>query len=178
MKQSAPGLLAAAAVLSAAALAGCGGNSAGANAGAPDEFRVLTKPPLILPPDYGLRPPRTGEGRAGAADTASQAQAALFGRDVGANASDGERLLVSKAGAEAVDPTIRSQVDLEAADLVRKPDAFTDRVLAFQADGADPLAPKDEETRLSEQEAVRRATGEEPVLIERKSRQKTKLPGL
>lgn len=177
MKRTAPAFLAAAAVLSAGALAGCGGNSAG-NTGAPDEFRVLTKPPLVLPPDYGLRPPRTGEGRAGAVDTASQAQAALFGRDVGVNASEGERLLVSKAGADAVDPGIRAQVDLEAADLVRKPDSFSDRVLAFQPDGSDPLAPADEETRLNEEEAARRATGGDAVLIERKSRQKTKLPGL
>ena len=27
----------------------------------PDEFAVVRRAPLILPPDYGLRPPRPGE---------------------------------------------------------------------------------------------------------------------
>ena len=27
----------------------------------PNEFNILTKPPLVVPPEYNLRPPRTGE---------------------------------------------------------------------------------------------------------------------
>lgn len=51
-------------VLAAAiTLAGCGTlrKIAGSDKNPPDEFKVVNKPPLILPPDYNLRPPRPGE---------------------------------------------------------------------------------------------------------------------
>ena len=31
----------------------------------PDEFAVVSRAPLILPPDYGLRPPAPGQSRTG-----------------------------------------------------------------------------------------------------------------
>ena len=43
-------------------LGGCGGfrDAVGLNKRAPDEFAVVSKAPLVIPPDYGLRPPRPG----------------------------------------------------------------------------------------------------------------------
>lgn len=172
----------AAALAAAASLAGCGafgskqGGSSG-RTGAPDEFRVVTKPPLVIPPEYSLRPPKPGDTRGAAVDTRAQAQAALFGRDVGADASPGERALVSAAGAQAVDGSIRTTVDQESADLIHKSEEFSNRILAYK-DGVDPLGPQTEEGKLAEAEATRRVTGGGDVLIERKANQKTKLPGL
>lgn len=179
MKQSAHSILALVAALAAtSAVGGCGGFSkaVGADKSAPDEFKVLTKPPLVIPPEYALRPPRPGDARGGVIDPSAQAQAALFGRDIGREASRGERALVSAAGAEAVDYNIREVVDLESADLVRKGQAFADRVIQFQ-EGSDPLAPADPQLKLAEEEATRRVTGGEPVIIERKEG-RGKLPGL
>ncbi len=173
----------AAALVAAASLSGCGAFGAktgGGGAGrtnAPDEFRVVTKPPLVIPPEYSLRPPKPGDTRGAAVDTRAQAQAALFGRDIGADASPGERALVKSAGAQAVDGAIRNTVDQESADLIHKSPEFSDRVLAFK-DGVDPLGPQTEEGKLAEAEATRRVTGGAEVLIERKANQKTKLPGL
>lgn len=170
------------ALAAAASLAGCGTfggkkQGGGTESGAPDEFRVVTKPPLVIPPEYSLRPPKPGDTRGAAVDTRAQAQAALFGRDIGADASPGERALVTSAGAQAVDGAIRNIVDQESADLIHKSEEFSNRVLAFK-DGADPLGPQTEDAILAEAEATRRVTGGEAVLIERKAKQKTKLPGL
>jgi len=176
MSKPALPLLALAAV--ASAVSGCGSFSkaVGADKSAPDEFRVLTKPPLVIPPDYALRPPEAGDPRAGLVDPSAQAQAALFGRDLGRGATAGERALVAAAGAQAVDENIRETVDLESADLVRKGQTFADRVLQY-GEAGDPLAPSEEEARLAETEATRRVTGGEAVVIEKRA-VKGKLPGL
>jgi len=46
-----------------AVVAGCGnksGNILGFEKSAPDEFAVVKRAPLTLPPEYGLRPPSLG----------------------------------------------------------------------------------------------------------------------
>lgn len=50
--------------LSVIALAACSGGEVretlGVNHNAPDEFKVLSRPPLSVPPDFNLRPPEPG----------------------------------------------------------------------------------------------------------------------
>jgi len=43
-------------------MTGCEGikEQLGLNKKAPDEFTVITKAPLVMPPDFTLRPPRPG----------------------------------------------------------------------------------------------------------------------
>jgi hypothetical protein len=162
-----------------AALSGCGGfkQAMGVEKVAPDEFRVVTRAPLVMPPDYALRPPRPGDPRPQELRPDGQARAAVFGQDVGAQATAGERALVARAGADAVDPAIRAQVDLEGAALVRKPEGFADSVINYQGAGQ-PAAGQTEEERLAAAETARRATGGAAVTIERREGDRTKLPGL
>ncbi|KAF0179507.1 MAG: DUF3035 domain-containing protein [Hyphomonadaceae bacterium] len=171
-----------AAVAACVAVTGCGSGfrqAMGVEKVAPDEFRVVTRAPLVVPPDYALRPPRPGDPRPQELRPDGQARAAVFGQDVGAEATPGERALVSHAGADAVDPAIRAQVDLEGAALVRKPEGFSDQVLGFQGSAAPPAAALTEEQRLANAETVRRATGGATVVIERREgEQRPKLPGL
>ena len=47
----------------------------------PDEFAVLTKAPLVVPPDYNLRPPKPGAAPTNQTDPTDSAQSALFGSD-------------------------------------------------------------------------------------------------
>lgn len=161
------------AVLAAAATASsCNtmGRALGMEKVTPDEFRVVTRAPLTVPPDYSLRPPRPGEPRPQELAPDEEArQALLFGQDVGRNASPGERTLVSRAGADAVDPNIRDTVDFEGANIVHRNEAFSDRVNA----GATAQTP---EQQQAEAEAVRRATGGGSVVIEREAGS-DKLPG-
>lgn len=159
-------------VLAAAATAtGCAGlrQAVGVEKVAPDEFRVVTKAPLVIPPDYALRPPRPGDPRPQELRPDVEAAVAVFGRDIGQRASLGEQALVVRAGAEAVDPKIRNQVDLEGGDIVRKPESFADAVIG---------APSGEQVQNADEaaESVRRVTGGAPVVIERKNT-RSKLPG-
>ena len=60
-------------VLASSALTACG--LAGGPSPGPDEFAVVTRAPLSLPPDYGLRPPRPGAARPNEASPRDDAQA-------------------------------------------------------------------------------------------------------
>lgn len=170
------------AILAATAVAsGCSTvqRSIGATRVSPDEFRVVTRAPLTLPPDYALRPPRPDEPRPQEMDPAQEARATLFGQDVGANASEGERALVNAAGAANVDDGIRDQIDYESQGVVRRNEGFVDRLLSFGGSEAEASAPLDaaaEQRRLEEQESIRRATGGGQVTIRREGGG-FKLPG-
>lgn len=169
-------------IAAAAASTGCAGfrQAVGAEKIAPDEFRVVTKAPLSLPPDYQLRPPRPGDPRPQELRADQDARAAVFGQDIGKGASPGEVALVNRAGAAAVDPAIRRQVDLEGGAVVRKPESLADSVIAFGKDapaGA-PLTPEQEAERLKKAEAIRNATGGGQVVIEKRDAGRGKLPGL
>jgi hypothetical protein len=174
-------LLAAAAVT----VSGCGGlrQAIGAAKVTPDEFRVVTRAPLVVPPDYALRPPKPGDPRPQELRPDQDARAAVFGSDYGAKATEGEKLLVTKAHAEAVDPSIRAQVDLESAALVRKDEGFANKVLFFRngkptAPEGQPLNADAERERLEDAELTRRATGGGEVIIQRAHASRIKLPGL
>jgi hypothetical protein len=165
----------------AAAASGCStvSRSLGMTKTVPDEFRVVTRAPLTLPPDYSLRPPRPGEPRPQELEPDAEARAALFGQDAGQSASVGERAFVSAAGAEAVDPNIRNTVDYESDGVVRRSEALSDSVNAFQGQEAAQAPAADaaaEQRRRDEEEAVRRATGGGDVTIRREGGG-FKLPG-
>ena len=111
----------------------------------PDEFTVLTKSPLIIPPDYNLRPPQPGVASRNEPDPDDQARIALFPTDaagqaaaLGAAYSDGEKLLLTKTNALSVDPNIRKQVNGDIGQEDQGP-AFTQKVL-YQGTGAPPPA--------------------------------------
>ncbi|MDZ4761373.1 MAG: DUF3035 domain-containing protein [Alphaproteobacteria bacterium] len=162
------------AVLAALALSAC---SSGPQT--PDEFRVVRKAPLTVPPDYNLRPPAPGESRPQELEADAQARVAVFGTDIGKDASEGEKLLVKQAGGDAVDRAVRAAVDYDAAQTVRKSRSFSDSILNFgRGIPSEPLLdPVAEAERLrAEQVAVQDLTGGGDVLIRRRAT--SKLPGL
>ena len=79
----------------AVSLAGCGEFGYGKNP--PDEFNVVKNPPLILPPDYNLRPPQAGVTR-GVVSGRALAKLLVLGPQNEAAAPDSaEQLLLDKA---------------------------------------------------------------------------------
>lgn len=140
-------------------LSGCASFS---RANSPDEFRVVKKAPLVIPPDYSLRPPAPGSGQPFEVDPARAGTASAFGTDIGQSASAAERALVAAAGANAVSPVIRQQVDWEQARIIRKSQSISDRVM--NSDGSD-------------NEGDDSATGGGDITIERGSGDRLKLPG-
>ena len=173
----------------AASLSGCqtASKAFGLSKIAPDEFRVVTKAPLILPPDYALRPPAPGEPRPEELQPESAARKALLGERQALVRSDGEKLLATKAGADRADPLIRYVVDDEFGALAHKDKGFADWIMFWhkgkaatdpgvQADpGANASTPVDAKTELTR---IKNLTGDKPVVIARRGDAKIKLPGL
>ena len=155
----------------------------------PDEFRVVTKAPLTVPPDYALRPPTPGQPRPQELQPESAARTALLGQRAAEQRSQGEKLLAAKAGADKADPLIRYVVDDDFGDLAHKEPSFADRVLFWKknktdekatqtakasgADTATPIDPSVEANRL------KNLIGDKPVTIQREPASNgVKLPGL
>lgn len=168
----------------AVALAGCGSTrqALGMTKTTPDEFRVVTKAPLVVPPEYALRPPAPGEPRPQELQPESAARAALLGERLAANRTPGETALVNAAGAARADPLARYVVDDEFGDLAYKEKSFADRVMFWRKDQpesqAAPIA--DANTGVdpaAEAERLKTLTGGKEVVIRRQGRG-LKLPGL
>lgn len=168
-----------------AALSGCqsASRALGVQRVAPDEFNVIAKAPLVLPPDYGLRPPAPGEPRPQELQPESRAREALVGERAGASRSDGEKLLVAKAGADKADPLIRYVIDDEYGDLAYKDKSFADKVMFWRKDRpqqpglGDPNATKPIDP-AAEQQRLANLTGGKQVVIRREGPPRRKLPGL
>src|SRR5678815_2627133 len=90
---------------------------------------------LVVPPDYALRPPAPGEPRPQELQPESAARNALLGQREAEQRSDGEKLLVAKAGAEKADPLVRYVVDDEFGDIAHKDKSFADKVMFWKTDG-------------------------------------------
>lgn len=175
----------------ATSLAGCQSSrqALGMTKITPDEFRVVSKAPLVVPPDFSLRPPAPGQPRPQELQPESAARNALIGRSLSETRSDGEKLLVARAGADKADPLIRFVIDDESGDIAHKDKSFADTVMfwkpgqprgpqatAAQAAAADntpaPLDPAAEEAR------IKTLIGDKSVVIAREHSSKIKIPGL
>ena len=174
-------------LLGASCLAGCQSASKafGLAKVTPDEFRVVTKAPLTLPPDYSLRPPAPGEPRPQELQPESAARQALEGQRDADVRSDCEKLFVAKAGADDADPLVRYVVDDEFGNLAHKDKSFADYVMFWRHDqpAAPPSALGDPNTSQPinpavEEKRVAQLTGGRTIIIERKSDKGVKLPGL
>jgi hypothetical protein len=167
----------------AVALAGCGSTrqALGMAKTTPDEFRVVTKAPLVVPPEYALRPPAPGEPRPQELQPESAARAALLGERLAADRTPGEAALVNAAGAARADPLARYVVDDEFGDLAYKEKSFADRVMFWRKDQPETQQPiADANTGVdpaAEAERLKALTGGREVVIRRQGRG-LKLPGL
>ncbi|PHR60039.1 MAG: hypothetical protein COA47_08295 [Robiginitomaculum sp.] len=167
-------------VVSLAASA-CSSNRSGRGNG-PDEFRVLTKAPLSIPPEYNLIPPRPGDPRPQDLQASQAARIALLGGDGSAAASVGEQVLVAAAKGDLTSSSIRAKLDSETNRQVNKPLGFANRIL-FWRDGdtyiedGTMLDADAEAERLRRKNVGLNATGGNDVVI-RKDGNRIKLPGL
>ncbi|WP_374304020.1 DUF3035 domain-containing protein [Ferrovibrio sp.] len=132
------------------ALAGCDTtrDALGLNKKAPDEFAVVTKAPLVLPPEFGLRPPEPGAPRPQEVPARDRAAAALSGRTdaaagqltplsrdpnaTAAQRSAGESALLQQAKATNADPDIRRKVNDEFTQLAERDRRLVDRLIFWQ----------------------------------------------
>ena len=171
------------------ALTGCASAGAAFGKSTPDEFRVVARAPLVVPPDYALRPPSPGEPRPQELEPESQARLALLGRQQSAARSQGESLLTAKAGVAKADPLIRYVVDDEQGSLAHKDVSFADRVMFWKKPAVTPQeAAARQNARIAEPSPVDAATedarakavtgGATVVIARQPTKTARKLPGL
>lgn len=103
---------------------------------APDEFAVVKRAPLEMPPDYHtLRPPRPGAPRPQEISPSVQAESALFGaRQTPEGVSKSEAALLEAAGTYNAVVGIRDIVDQETAATPPRQQPVAKRLLNIGSD--------------------------------------------
>ena len=167
------------ALLAGLALSGCGDarKALGYDKAPPDEFRIVTRAPLSLPPDYALRPPAPGAARPQDQTSPEQARQALLGTAAPrpaapAGASAGEAAILAKVGTPRTDPRIRELVDRESTAIADADRTFFDRLVFWQKppEPGSVVDPQREAQRLRENQALGRTVtdGDTPTIRRRK----------
>ena len=172
----------------AIALGGCQGmkDQLGLGKQSPDEFRVQSRAPLSVPPNFANRPlptPQPGVTRPQEGTTAQQAKSAVFriedndGPRKPTNASftsltPGEQALLMAAGADQSDSQIREVVDRETKRINSEDEDFVDS-LVFWREPEKPgvIVDADEEARrINENVALGKSvtTGQTPTVERRR----------
>lgn len=158
------------------ALGGCEQvkNQLGMGKTSPDEFNVVTRAPLTLPPDYTLRPPDSAAVGPQETSVQDQVKEALYGGASGAiisAATVGETALLSHAGADDAMDNIRQVLNEENAIYADSDQALIDSLIFWRDNvGTEVVVdPAQENQRLQEAEALGEVpTGDNSAIIERR----------
>jgi hypothetical protein len=154
---------------------------------APDEFQVVERAPLAMPPDFSLRPPAPGTVRPQEGNVREQARAALSGqRQVTPIATQGRTqgdvALLKKAGAEQNQPDIRMLVNKETQSLADTDKSFTDKLVFWRKPPGpgygEQLDAGREAQRLRENQALGRTVGDGDTPRISRSRRRGMLEGI
>ena len=169
-------------VVGAVALVACSNarSTLGIDPAPPDEFTVVSKAPLTIPPDFNLRPPKPGAPRPQEQNPTTGAQAALVGKAkpaTSAPATPGETALLEVARVQDVNPNIRQVLNTETTQLAERDSGFVDRlldrtglILTQEEDGVVNAAKEERRLRQESSAANTSASDQEVPIIRRKSR--------
>jgi hypothetical protein len=101
----------------------------GVGRNSPDEFTVVKRAPLTLPPDYDLRPPVEGSAPP-AEDASNQAKTVLLGQtSTDAAKGNAEEEFLKKAGSDKADPSIRTTISRDNGYLALKNEKLVDKLI-------------------------------------------------
>lgn len=170
--------------LSTASLSGCSNpkKALGLNRSVPDEFTVVSKAPLVLPPEYNLTPANESSITAVAETPSQKAESIVFSLDRKAQVKPVDvkdkstNKLLAMAGATQDNSGIRATIDKETLGLIEDNKGLGDMLLFWNDTVYDPTADtvnaKQEKQRLqsNKKEGKPVTAGETPVV---KAKQKT-----
>lgn len=136
------------AALFALGVTGCNGglkDQLGLTRDAPDEFAVITRAPLEMPPALVLPPPQPGMQRPQEKSPESRAKQAVFGNQITQTAhasgqSSSEAALLGKASTPNANPEIRAQLDQEAAEMAKRNQTVAQKLLGLGGQKQEPSA--------------------------------------
>lgn len=130
----------------------------GLNREAPDEYTVVSRPPLSLPPDFSLRPPQPGAApRMTPAD--QQARGLITGKETassGATTTTASDNFLRRLGADKADPSIR---DTLLRDAATPADTSNAKTLIDRLNGAKKAEPTVDPQKETERLEKNRASG-------------------
>ncbi len=162
---------------------GCAALGGGKNP--PDEFAITTKAPLVVPPDYSLRPPKPGETRPQELSASDRAKQVLLGDPNAPPPSTGEQVFLQRANALAADPNIRAVLGAENGGRAEKDRSFANQLIFWKFidgevdDSAAPLRVDDPEEWLEARKAAINAViGDEGKVVIEKDSATLGLPGI
>ncbi|MEX0644377.1 MAG: DUF3035 domain-containing protein [Parvularculaceae bacterium] len=170
----------------AAITSGCTGLSKAVGGGKnpPDEFAVTTKAPLVVPPDYALRPPKPGETRPDELSASERARQVLLGDANAQPPTPGEQFILRKSNALLADPNIRVLLAAENGGRAEKDRSFANQLLFWKFfegkvdDSAAPLRVDNPEEWMAVRErTIKAAIGEEAKVVIKKD-DSLSLPGV
>ncbi len=123
------------AIFLAATVSGCSNvkQQLGVGRNSPDEFSVVKRAPLTLPPEYTLRPPAEGDLPA-ASEVSAQAKATMMGAPTSSPKpiDNAEEQLLSKMGATSPDPGIRSQINRENGYIALENETLAEKLIFWK----------------------------------------------
>lgn len=109
---------------------------------APDEFSVVTRAPLSVPPNFGLRPPQPGVKRPQEFSRDNKVKSSILkvkrseldrGLDNKGH-SDGDQTIRKLLGTTQSNPDIRQLIEKEKAAVVSDETLFMDKLLFWRSD--------------------------------------------
>ncbi|MEM7679569.1 MAG: DUF3035 domain-containing protein [Pseudomonadota bacterium] len=138
---------------------------------APDEFAVVKRAPLSMPPGFQLDPPKPGAARPQERTPDEDAKQTVFGKPVvkPKAPSSTEALFLQQAGSEIAQDGIRKTVDSETTEYDGSDKPVIDRLLSFTDGDELPGTVVDAEKELerlkkNKEEGKPLSTGETPSI--------------
>ncbi len=131
---------------------------------APDEFAVFSRPPLSLPPQYKLRPPKPGATFQRGEATSTIAKRAVLSQAVKTPAqrlpqkgSPGVIALLRNTGGLNANSNIRTTINEESSILSSQDQRFVDKLIFWvddKEDGGTVVDAKKEQKRIQKTQAL------------------------
>ena len=146
----------------------------------PDEFAVIRKKPLVIPPKFNLRPPQNSQSESDKFTSKNEAKTALLGSDSAKkntqkssiDASKGEVAFLAKSGISSSDVNIRKILEEENSRLASYNNSFVQKLVSSVTgeDKKNLIDPKKEQKRLQEKRStdLTNIKGQQQILIRRK----------
>ena len=136
---------------------------------APDEFAVVKRAPLEMPPDFTVRAPQPGAPRPQELATDQLARQTILGEEAVRNTakqnnvSEGEAVLLQRTGGASANASIRRTVDAETAEIIEKESPGIDKLKKLVGQKVEPPAkvvdPVAETNRLRENKTIAKPSG-------------------
>lgn len=115
----------------------------GVGRNSPDEFAVIKRAPLTLPPDYELRPPANPDEARMTEESAEKARTTLLGKtSEPAVKGNAENSLLAKMGSDSANPDIRKLINEDNGILALENRTVADKLIFWNDEEYSPSLEK------------------------------------